>query len=516
MRIVPYDTIGAPQSTRPYPLEEADIVLFGATGDLTHRKIAPALYRLHRAGVLPAGGRILGMARRPLTDDEFRAGLKEACRVHHGHEPFDEAAWKDFASRIRYHQGDLEDPEAYSSMSRLFFSGRDARRNILFYLACAPDQFALSVENLGSSGLARHGRRSSGRPYRRLVAEKPFGTDRASARELNRVLGKYFAEEDVFRIDHYLGKETVQNLIWFRFANTVFEPLWNRNYVESVSIDVLEVDGIGTRGGFYDKTGAARDMLQNHLFQLLCLVAMEPPEALDTEVIRDAKLKVLRSIPKYSADELLMRSVRGQYARGTSARGAKLPDYRHEPKVRPDSDTETFVSLRVDVDTWRWSGVPFILTTGKALNRQASEIVIKFKRPPDTLFEGLGLPDLAGNELIIKIQPEEGMSLAFNTKAPGVSQAAREELKVSFRERFVAKAPEAYERLLADALAGDSTLFIRFDEAEEAWRIADALRAAWDSASAPITTYAAGSEGPGRANSTAKGANARGASIASA
>jgi glucose-6-phosphate 1-dehydrogenase len=499
MRDVPYDTIGAPQSTRPYPLEEADIVLFGSTGDLTHRKIAPALYRLHRAGILPAGARILGMARRPLSDDDFRAGLKTACRAHHGSEPFDEAAWESFESRIRYSSGDLENPDDYRTLKDAFFSGRNADRNILFYLACAPDQFAQAVENLGASGLVLPGRSPSSRPYRRLVAEKPFGTDRCSARALNRVLGKYFAEEDIFRIDHYLGKETVQNLIWFRFANTVFEPLWNRKYVESVSIDVLEVDGIGTRGGFYDKTGAARDMLQNHLFQLLCLVAMEPPEVLDTEVIRDAKLRVLRAIPKYTPGELRERSVRGQYAKGKSARGVELPDYRAEPRVRADSETETFVSLRLDVDTWRWNGVPFILTTGKALDRQASEIVIKFKRPADSLFEGLGLPDLAGNELIIKIQPEEGMSLAFNTKAPGISQAAREEFRVSFRERFEEKAPEAYERLLADALAGDSTLFIRFDEAEEAWRIADALRASWDSDAAPIALYPAGSKGPGKA-----------------
>jgi glucose-6-phosphate 1-dehydrogenase len=497
MKDVPYDTIGAPQAARPYPLEEADIVLFGSTGDLTHRKIAPALYKLHRSGVLPDGTRIIGMARSGLSDDEFRNGLRDACRSRDGSAPFDETAWKSFARRVHYHSGDLENPEAYRALNGKFFTGPWADRSALFYLACAPDQFSRAVENLGVSGLALPGRSLSDRPYRRLVAEKPFGTDRSSARELNRILGNYFQEEEIFRIDHYLGKETVQNLIWFRFANTVFEPLWNRRYVESVSIDVLEADGIGTRGGFYDKTGAARDMLQNHLFQLLCLVAMEPPELLDTEVIRDAKLKVLRSIPLYTPEEFRARSVRGQYARGVSSRGSpfRLP---RGAEVRPDSDTETFVSLCLEVNTWRWNGVPFILTTGKALDRQASEIAIKFKRPPEPLFEGLGLPDLAGNELIIKIQPEEGMSLAFNTKAPGVSQAAREELTVSFRERFEAKAPEAYERLLADALAGDSTLFIRFDEAEEAWRIADALRASWESDKAPIPLYPAGFGGSGK------------------
>jgi len=352
------------------------------------------------------------------------------------------------------------------------------------------------ARNLASSGLGSSAGAADGaRPFRRLVVEKPFGSDRASARSLNATLQECFAEEDIFRIDHYLGKETVQNLLYFRFANSIFEPLWSRNHIESVEIDVLETGGIGTRGGYYDKSGAARDMLQNHLVQLLCLVAMEPPANLSPESIRGEKVKVLRSIRDYPDAELLSRSVRGQYAAGRTSDGAALPAYVDEARVAPGSTTETYASLRLEVDNWRFAGVPFTLRTGKALDRQVSEIRVTFKRPPATLFAGYCGDLLLPNVLTLRIQPDEGMWLRFNAKEPAVARVSPMELRFSYRERNDAYFPEAYERLIADALAGDSTLFIRSDEADEAWRILDALEAAWGSVGLPVL-YPAGSSGP--------------------
>ncbi len=475
------------------PVEPALVVVFGATGDLTHRKIVPALYNLARNGLFHPESAVLGFARRPLSDEAFREGLRAAA-AKHSHTGIDPAVWEGLASRIAYHQGDLDDPAAYARLAaRLGAPG--GARNALFYLAVAPDQFGLVARRLAEAGLGTAGSdpEETG-PWRRLVVEKPFGTDRRSAHELNRLLQDCFAERDIFRIDHYLGKETVQNLLYFRFANSVFEPLWNRRHVERVEIDVLETGGIGSRGGYYDRAGAARDMLQNHLVQLLCLTAMEPPATLDPESIREEKVKVLKSIPEYGLEELAERSVRGQYLGGAAADGTRLPDYLAEAKVASSSTTETYAALRIEVDNWRFAGVPFILRTGKALDRQASEIRVHFKRPPETLFAGYCRDKLEPNSLVVRIQPEEGLWLSFNSKVPGTAGLKRGDLRFAYRERNTDYFPEAYERLIADAMAGDSTLFIRFDEAEEAWRLIDGLEEAWASPAAPpLVRYAPGS-----------------------
>jgi glucose-6-phosphate 1-dehydrogenase len=406
------------------------------------------------------------------------------------------AEWAAFARRLSYHRGSFDDPAAYRSLAARVAAAASRPEpvaNALFYLAVAPEEFAVVARNLAAAGLGSSAGPAA--PFRRIVVEKPFGRDRASARELNAVLQGCFDERDIFRIDHYLGKETVRNLMYFRFANSIFEPLWNRNHIESVEIDVLETGGIGARGGYYDRAGAARDMLQNHLIQLLCLVAMESPASLGSESIRDEKVKVLRSIRDYSAAELLARSARGQYAAGEadgSANGSAARAYLDEDRVAPGSRTETYAALRLEVDNWRFAGVPFVLRTGKALDRQLSEIRVTFRRPPATLFQGYCGDRLSPNVLTLRIQPDEGAWLRFNAKVPGADRVSARELRFSYRERNDAYLPEAYERLITDALAGDSTLFIRSDETDEAWRIVDALEAAWASAGGPAL-YPAGS-----------------------
>ena len=492
-----------------YASEPAVIVVFGATGDLAHRKIAPALHNLDRKGRLHEATRLVGFARRSLSDEEFRESLRVSVG-RFSHAGLEEAAWGRFSPRITYARGEIDDPGAYASLAAAL-SQLGMPRNVLFYLAVSPDRFdavasGLAGVGLGSapvaSGVAggpsfRETAGGADAPWRRLVVEKPFGRDLASAHELNRSLQKCFAERDIFRIDHYLGKETVQNLLYFRFANSVFEPLWNRNHIERVEIDVLETGGIGDRGGYYDGAGAARDMLQNHLIQLLCLTAMEPPATLDPESIREEKVKVLRSIPTYREAELALRSSRGQYLAGVGADGVVIPDYRSEKRVASDSKTETFVSLDLNVDNWRFAGVPFRLRTGKALDRKLSEIRVFFKRPPETLFAGFCSDRLASNCLVIRIQPDEGIWLSFNSKQPGKASLVSGELGFSHREGGGAYFPEAYERLIDDALCGDSTLFIRFDETEEAWRLVDSLERLWSSASAPrLLGYSAGSAPP--------------------
>jgi glucose-6-phosphate 1-dehydrogenase len=483
--------------------EDAVIVVFGATGDLARRKILPALYNLERAGVMPPNAAIIGFARRELSDSGFAALAREACEAFSHTKPVDEAIWAAFSRRLSYLRGSFDEAPAYEALARRL-SDPALPPNALFYLATAPEEFPVVAGRLAAAGLgaaslegsASEGGSSSPRsPFRRVIVEKPFGSDLASARSLNAALRSSFAERDIFRIDHYLGKETVQNLLYFRFANSIFEPLWNRGHIESVEIDVLESGGIGERGGYYDKAGAARDMLQNHLVQLLCLVAMEAPASLEPEAVRDEKVKVLKSIRDYRPEELLGRSIRGQYSAGLSRDGRPARGYQGEPKVASESRTETFVSLRLEVDNWRFAGVPFTLRTGKALGRQLSEIRVTFKRPPATLFAGYCGELLEPNELTLRIQPDEGLWLRFNAKEPGASRVAPKELRFAYREKNDAYFPEAYERLLADALAGDSTLFIRSDEAEESWRIIDALEAAWAGAGPPLP-YAAGSEGP--------------------
>jgi glucose-6-phosphate 1-dehydrogenase len=445
-------------------------------------------------GILPSDATVIAFARRELSRELFIAQMREACALYSHSKPLDEAAWESLARRVSYICGSFEDEGSYRELAlRLVQPGVPA--NALFYLAVAPEEFSVVAGRLAAVGLGSTAASAGLRPFRRLVVEKPFGTDLESARSLNATLQACFAEDDIFRIDHYLGKETVQNLLYFRFANSIFEPLWNRNHIESIEIDVLETGGIGSRGGYYDKAGAARDMLQNHLIQLLCLVAMEPPASLGPESVRGEKVKVLQSIRDYSVPEFLARSTRGQYSAGRAVDGSTQNAYADEARVAPGSVTETYVSLKLEVDNWRFAGMPFTLRTGKALDRQVSEIRVTFKRPPATLFAGYCGDLLSPNVLTLRIQPDEGMWLRFNAKEPGAERVAPKELRFAYRERNDDYFPEAYERLIADALAGDSTLFIRSDETEEAWRIVDALEKAWASGPPP-RLYPAGSSGP--------------------
>ena len=483
-----------------FPPEPAFFVVFGATGDLSRRKIFPALFDLFFEDILPSELLMVGFARKPLDSDGFRQELRRGCEKYSRHGDFSDGQWKAFSERILYLASDLNDPEGYARLADII-AGRvslpDGAHvagplpvNALFYLAVGPEYFGiiagkLGEAGLGSAGLGSTGTGSAGREagWRRLVVEKPYGRDGASAKTLTELLHRHFEERDIYRIDHYLGKETVQNLLYLRFANSVFEPVWNRNHIESIEISVFETEGIGERGGYYDSAGAARDMLQNHLIQLMCLTTMEPPASLDPESIRDEKVKVLQSVARREAGEMLSRSVRGQYTAGKNDSGLPLPAYRNETRVGGDSTTETYVALRLELDNWRFSGVPITLYTGKAFAEKFSQIVIHFRKPPAALFAAQCGDSLIHNTLTIRIQPDEGVWLRFNAKVPGLPAIKASELRFSYRE-VADYLPEAYERLIADALAGDSTLFIRSDESGQAWRIIDALEAAWASADA--------------------------------
>ncbi|HSI86690.1 MAG TPA: glucose-6-phosphate dehydrogenase [Candidatus Methylacidiphilales bacterium] len=485
-----------PAITSSIAVKPIAAVIFGATGDLTHRKIVPAFYHLAKNGLLPEGSTIIGFARRPKTDAEFREDLKVALEQFSHTKPIDYDVWDKLSQHIYYHQGDLPDLDSYRSLAERLKSLPEAelvKGNYLFYLATAPNFFGDVATNLAEVGLARGENDSQ---VRRLIVEKPFGEDLKSAKALNTTLQKAFPEKNIYRIDHYLGKETVQNLMYFRFANTIFEPLWNRRYIDHVQITVAEKVGVMGRGGYYDAAGASRDMLQNHMLQLFTLIAMEPPASLDAESIRDEKVKVLRSIPTPKLDELVKNSVRAQYG-GGFIDGKAIPAYRQEDRVAQTSLTETFVALRLEIDNWRWQGVPFYLRTGKALTKQYTEISITFNRPPSVLFAGSGDERLHRNNLRIRIQPNEGITLNFNAKKPAKAEAHSVGMNFRYKQDFTDYLPEAYERLIVDALTGESTLFTRSDEVEQAWRLVDTLHSAWDSQqSTNLPLYSAGSMGP--------------------
>ena len=509
--------------SRAFEPDPAIFVIFGATGDLSHRKIFPALFDLFAEWILPRDLLVIGFARKPLDDASFRADLRQSCAKFARRGKFSEEQWESFAQRIFYLCSDLDDPDGFRRLANMI-AGRDADfaakrkgyalpANALFYLAVGPEHFGAIAGRLGSAGLGSVDQRSTDqrstelgaaapKGWRRLVVEKPYGRDGESAKALTASLHANFLEKDIYRIDHYLGKETVQNLLYLRFANLVFEPVWNRNHIEAIDISVFETEGIGGRGGYYDSAGAARDMLQNHLVQLMCLTTMEPPASLDPESIRDEKVKVLRSISASMLQDMVARSRRGQYVKGRGPSGEALPAYREESRVKPDSSTETFASLRLELDNWRFSGVPITLSTGKAFAAKFSQIVIHFRRPPSALFAAQCGDLLMHNTLTIRIQPDEGVWLRFNAKVPGIPAIKANELRFSFRE-VADHLPEAYERLIADALSGDSTLFIRADESEHAWLIIDELEKAWasaDPAAAPeaggLLKYPAGSPIP--------------------
>jgi len=473
------------------------IVIFGASGDLTSRKLIPALYHLFTEKQLPDPFRIIGFARRPKTDDAWRGELLADLQKFSRNKNLDVSKWNDFAARVSYCEGEFGDLNAYKKLEQQVAASPEEslRRNIVFYLATSPSQFCEVVQHLCSAGLLHKSEETGS--GQRIVIEKPFGHDLVSAKKLNHELTRFASERQIYRIDHYLGKETVQNILMFRFSNSVFEHLWNRQMVDHVQITVAENLGVGARGGYYEEAGAMRDMVQNHLLQVLALVSMEPPVTLEAECIRDEKVKLLRSIRPFELAQTARDAVRGQYGPG-EVDGQKLPGYRQEPKVKPGSNVETFVALRLLVDNWRWAGVPFYLRTGKRLPVNTSEVRVQFRRTPHVLFAAQCGPNLDANAITLRLQPNEGIFLRFNGKVPGSSMEIRPvRMHFDYEAEFGAYTPEAYERLLLEVIAGDSTLFIRRDEVETAWSIVDPIRQAW--ANEPLKDddlYAAGSWGP--------------------
>ena len=477
--------------------EPSTMVIFGASGDLTHRKLVPSLYRLYAEGMLPGGFSILGFARRDWTDDAFRASIREGLDQYLG-EPVQEQLWAGFAQGLFFCPGRFDDPGSYEDLnaSLIRIDGERAHTgNRVYYLAAPPSTYSDIIACLGGCGLS--GRKSVD-GWARIVVEKPFGRDQQSARRLNAQLKEWFLEEQVYRIDHYLGKETVQNILVFRLANGIFEPVWNRQYVDHVQITAAEDIGVESRGHYYEEAGVMRDMIQNHVLQLLALVAMEPPATFGAESVRDEKIKVLRALRPLTGAEVDTAVVRGQYAAGFS-RGENVAGYRQEPEVSPESETETFVALRLFVDNWRWAGVPFYLRSGKRLPKRVTEIAIQFKQPPLQVFGREAAAELEPNLLAFRIQPDEGIALKFGSKVPGpIVHIHPVSMDFRYGASFGVRVGEAYERLLLDCLLGDSTLFNRDDAVEASWAFVDAIRDRWESerpALAPAS-YASGTWGP--------------------
>ena len=476
--------------------DPALLVLFGATGDLAHRKVVPALFQLWRTNLLPHEFALVAVGRRPYADEAFRAELRTSVAQFSRVLPIETPVWNAFAERITYHRGDFADEALYDGLStRLdeIDAERGTQGNRVFYLATQPSAFAEIIGGLGRAGLD-HEHHAGG--WRRVVVEKHFGRDLTSAIRLNREVGKVFRESQVYRIDHYLGKETVRNILVFRFGNGIFEPIWHRRYVDHVQITVAESIGVEKRGSFYEEAGASRDFLQNHLMQLLALVAMEPPATFDADAMRDEKLKVLRAIEPMAAGDVGANVVRGQYGPGWVA-GESVAGYRGEPEVDPASETETFVAARLFVDDWRWAGVPFYLRAGKRLPKRATEIAIQFKQVPHALFkESNAAPE--ANLLALRIQPDEGILLRFAAKVPGLGLDVRSvNMDFTYGSAFSVDSPDAYETLILDALLGDASLFTRADEVEKAWGIVTPIIDAWADGPAPVfPDYAAGSWGP--------------------
>ena len=472
------------------------VVLFGATGDLAHRKVVPALFHLWVGNLLPERFALVCFGRRPFSDQEMRTALRASLDKHARITPVDEERWASFASRITYHQGGFDEPAAYASLSTKLAaidtaSGTDGNR--LYYLATPASSFPEIVRGLGAAGLD-HETADGG--WRRIVIEKPFGRDLETAVKLNREVGKVFRESQVYRIDHYLGKETVRNILIFRFGNLIFEPIWHRRYIDHVQITVAESIGVEGRGAFYEETGALRDILQNHLLQLLTLVAMEPPANLEADALRDEKVKVLRAIRPIPVEKVDQSVVRGQYGPGWVG-ATETPAYRSEQAVDPASETETFVAARLEIDDWRWAGVPFYLRAGKRLPKRATEIAIQFKDVPQRLFPTVG-DEPEPNLLVIRIQPDEGILMRFAAKVPGLGIDVRPvNMDFAYGSAFTVESPDAYETLILDALLGDASLFTRADEVEAAWRIVDPIIDAWIAGGEPeMPNYTSGTWGP--------------------
>jgi glucose-6-phosphate 1-dehydrogenase len=471
------------------------MVLFGATGDLSRRKVFPALAQLWRTNLLPHDWMLVAVGRRPYDDATFRAEVARAL-AQFNRVPLEPDVARGFLERIVYHQGDFADDAAFDRLAERLDEmdrGHGTVGNRLFYLATQPSAFPLVVGQLGRTGLDHE---VHGGGWRRMVIEKPFGRDLDSAKRLNREVGKVFRESQVYRIDHYLGKETVRNLMVFRFGNGIFEPLWNRRYVDHVQITMAESIGVEDRGAFYEETGATRDVVQNHLLQLLTLVAMEPPATFEADALRDEKVKVLRAIPEPTRADVARDIARGQYGPGWVA-AQPVKGFREEPEVDPLSETETFLAARFQIDDWRWSGVPFYLRAGKRLPKRATEIAIQFKDVPHRLFRDAAV-DPEPNVLAIRIQPDEGILLRFGSKVPGLGLDIRTvTMDFTYGSAFSVDSPDAYETLILDAMLGDASLFTRVDEVEAAWAIASPIVDAWLDAPAPeFPNYAAGTWGP--------------------
>jgi glucose-6-phosphate 1-dehydrogenase len=485
-------TATLPESDAYYceiPNDPCAVVMFGASGDLARRKLMPALFDLAWHGCLAPRFRLLGYARTKMTDDDFRKSAGEALKKG------DKSDRKDqFLSQLHYFSGDYDDPESYKRLvQRLDELDKEGQLagNKLFYLATPPEIYPLVIEQLGRAGLAKP---KSEKSWTRIIIEKPFGHDGASARELNRKVLEVFQESQVYRIDHYLGKETVQNMLVFRFGNGIFEPLWNRNYIDSVQITAAESLGVESRAAFYENAGAMRDMIQSHVLQLTSLVAMEAPPRFDATSVRNEKIKVLQSIRPFTEQIIQTSVVRGQYGPGT-VDGKNVPGYRQEKGVNPESKTDTFVALKLQVDNWRWNGVPFYLRTGKRLKKPHTEVAIQFKRAPHQVFEaGGGQP----NSIVLNIQPEEGISLSFGAKSPGGQMQIRPvHMDFEYGEAFGGGSRDAYATLINDCIRGDATLFDRADSVEAAWGLVDPILDAFKNDPAPqFPNYAAGSEGP--------------------
>lgn len=475
------------------------MVIFGASGDLTKRKLIPALYNLARENLLAKEFAVIGISRSPMSHEEFRSKMSADMREYATHE-IDRDLWERIAGQLYYLPGDLQEAETYDRLKTLLEEvdqRHGTQGNYFYYLATAPRFFAPVAGNLGRVGLAKQ----HGDAWRRVVVEKPFGRDLESARLLNQQIREVFEERQIYRIDHYLGKETVQNILVFRFANGIFEPVWNRRYVDHVQITVAESTGIEQRGGYYDTSGALRDMVPNHIFQLLSLTAMEPPISFAADAVRDEQAKILRAISPIAPEEVLARTVRGQYGAGPAG-GKPRKAYRSESHVGADSTTETFVALKLFIDNWRWADVPFYVRTGKCLPCRATEIVIEFKRAPFVLFRQTGVERLTRNRLILRLQPDEGISLSFGAKVPGpVVRLGTVNMEFAYEDYFGTTPSTGYERLLYDCMLGDQTLFQRADMVEVGWDVVEPVLDVWRALPPrEFPNYAAGSWGPKEAD----------------